>query len=221
MTVKTSDYLILGSSLVSFLPGVSEQDRADILDVLLLAELSASGQYDRHKQWEAWIAAYQAALNESGLTAQGSLAPKPVKVRSQRRFRREAAKLVMTINPQQLAVLAQSALDQMFSSAHAQSFFKHWFGFNAGRSDSFQVIPCQQATSGVINIAVCGLEMVTRTRTNLPLIGILQNPFRYEMTLSLRGAGFIFNREIHAQYRARVQKQLQDMNREVLELISL
>ena len=221
MTAKPTDSMILGSCLVSFLPEVSAQDRSDILDVLLLAELRASAQYHRHKQWEAWIGAYQAGLSESGLTAQGSLAPEPVSVRSQERFRREAAKLLTAIHPQQLAVVAESALDQMFNSAHAQSFFKHWFGFNAGRSDSFQVVPCQPTTSGIINIAACGLEMVTRTRARLPIIGIPQNPFQYEMTLRFRGEGFVFNSEIYARHRARVRDQLLDISREIPAPINL
>lgn len=216
-----SDSMILGTNLVSFASGVSSEDRSDIMDVLLLAELSASKRHDQEKMWEPWINAYTQVLADSGFVSRGSIAHEPVKVSSKGQFQRETSKLVQKITPPQLAGVARSALDTMFNSDHAQSFFSTWLGFNSGRSDSFQIVPCASAASGVVNIAACGLQMVTRTRLNIPIIGIIQRPFSYEMNLTLRGAGFVYHRDTYARQRERVQKALQAFGTSELQRISI
>jgi len=203
-----SKSILVGTNLVSFLPGVSAENRADILDALLLAELIASERYNREKNWEQWMDAYRAVLVESGLTSRGSLSQRPVKVSNKQGFRREAAKLTQTITPAQLAVAARSALDEMFNSDHARVFFSSWFNFNSGRSDSLQIVPCERAASGEINLAVCGLQMVTRIKVKVPVIFIPNWPIAYEMTLTLKGGGFVYKSDVYARHRERVQKEL-------------
>lgn len=181
MTASAANSLLVGSNVIAFLPGVSREDRVDILDALLWAELSASDRYSREKKWEQWIDAYKAQLVGSGFTSRSPLSQKPVKVSNESGFRKEVAKLVRTINPPQLAGVAKSALDVMFNSDHARSFFSSWFNFNAGRSDNFQIVPCERGASGEINIGVCGLLMVTRTRLKHANPFVPQWPFAYEM----------------------------------------
>jgi hypothetical protein len=207
MSAISADSMLSGSNLVSFSHGVAAQERADILDVLLLAELTASERHDRVQEWEQWVAAYQAVLTLAGLTPQGELAQKPVRVSSEREFRRESAKLVQTIRPRQLAAVAESSLAKMFASEHARVFFSTWFGFSAGRSDSFQIVPCERGASGKVNIAACGLQMVTRTRIRLPFIGLIQNPHSYRMTLTFKGGNFVYEQNRYAPHRARVQRE--------------
>lgn len=67
MNVNSSRPLLLRSNLVSFIPGVPSESRADILDVLLLAEISASERYNREAEWKVWIEAYTAVLFDSGI----------------------------------------------------------------------------------------------------------------------------------------------------------
>ncbi|WP_426142937.1 hypothetical protein [Pseudomonas sp. DWP3-1-2] len=219
MNTHSSRSLLLRSNLVSFIPGVPSESRADILDVLLLAELSASELHKREAKWEPWLEAYTRVLLDSGIVRRSSLTPKPVKVSNESGFRRETAKLIRTIRPAQLANVAQAGLADMFSSEHARHFFSSWFSFNSGRSDSFQIVPCERAVSGEIHIALCGLQMRTRTRVKPPNFFFPHWPLDYEMTLTLRGGGLVFDSSAYEQHRERVQRELFDRGGEGIKPI--
>lgn len=224
MNAGSSRSFLRGANLVSFVPAVSDENRADILDVLLLAELSASQRYNRVSQWAQWVEAYRGVLSSLGLAGRGSLLQSPVKVSNEKGFRRETSRLIQTISPPQLAKVAQSGLDIMFSSAHARLFFSSWFNFKSARSDSFQIVPCHQTEAGEINIAVCGLQMITRTRPKRPIFfrPVLPAwPFAYEMTVTLRGGGFVFNAKAYEQHRQQVRRQLQARADKAIQLIEL
>jgi hypothetical protein len=210
MNDNSSGSLLLRSNLVSFIPGVPSESRADILDVLLLAELRASERFNREEEWQPWTEAYSRVLLDSGIERRSSLSPPPVKVSNESGFHRETARLVKGINPAQLATAAQAGLDDMFKSEHARHFFSSWFSFNSGRSDSFQIVPCERAVSGEIHIAVCGLQMLTRTKLKPTNPFFPQWPFTYEMTLTLRGGGFVFDSAAYQPHRERVQQELLD-----------
>jgi hypothetical protein len=212
-----SDSLILGSNLVSFVPGVPSEDRADIMDILLLAELQASERHSREKRWEAWITAYIQALANSGLRHQGLLSQPPRKITNKAAVSSEAGKLFFGIRPVRLAQEARSALEQMFMSEHAQSYFRHSFDFSSDRSDSFQIVPCEREESGLINIAVCGLNMLTRPKPRLRP----WRPVEREMVLTLRGGNFIYQQETYARHREDVKKALQAAGANDLQLISI
>lgn len=136
-------------------------------------------------------------------------------------FLRETARLIKVIKPAQLANVAQSGLDDMFKSDHARHFFSSWFGFNSGRSDSFQIVPCERSVSGDIHIALCGLRMLTRTRVKPSNPFFPQWPLAYEMTLTLRGGGFVFDVKGYQQHRERVQRKLLDKGVDAIRPIEL
>lgn len=217
--MSTSATLIAGSSLVSFLPGLSTEERSQILDCLLFAELCHANQYDREKQWERWIDAYQQALPITGFRRTLELNAGPKRTTSKKGFQREADRIVTAIASQDLANAARTALDTMFQSPAAQRFFSDWFTFSSSRSDSFQVIPCQKNRSGQIEIAVCGMRMTTRTTVSKNPFSLW--PFTYELTLLLKGGTFSFDSATHATNRARIEQELREVATEYLERIPL
>ena len=221
MSGNSSRSLLRGSNLVSFFPELSPLSRADILDALLWAQLNASDRYNPEKQWEQWIERYRSVLIESSFKPGSSLAQRPVKVSNENGFRREAAKLVKTINPPVLASVAQAALDDMFNSSQARVFFSSWFNFNAGQSDSFQIVPCEKGGFGQVRIVACGLQMVTRTTIKPPNRFFPQWPFKYEMTLLLRGGGFVYDVSDYAIHRERIREALRAKGSEAIGLIQL
>lgn len=217
--MSASDTLIVGSNLVSFLPGISAEERSQILDCLLFAELYRARQYDREKQWERWIDAYLQTLPITGFTSTAGLNAGPVKVGNRNGFQREAGRIVTAIASRDLATAAQTAVDTMFQSPAAQKFFNDWLNFSSSRSDSFQVIPCQKNRSGQIEIAVCGMRMTTRTKPKTIPIGVW--PFTYEMTLLLKGGSFSFDSTTYSINRKRIEQILRETGTEYLEKIPL
>jgi hypothetical protein len=56
-----SGYVDAGS-LISFVAGVSAENRADILNSTLLAQLAANKQYNREQQTQEWYGMYREVL---------------------------------------------------------------------------------------------------------------------------------------------------------------
>jgi len=220
MNMGSSDSLILGSNLVSFLPGISAQERQRILDCLLFCEFyAAKAVPDKKKEWERWIGMYQRMLPVTGFIQATALDAPSVKVSNKKEFGRESVKLVSRISSRGLASAAEGALDDMLKSPHAQSFFSSWLKFDTGRSDSFQVIPCMKNRAGHIEIAVCGLQMITRTRLKKIPTGLW--PFTYEMTITVRGGVYAFDRTNYDVNRERIEQELVEGGARITERIDL
>lgn len=218
MKAEASSSLV-GNTVTSFLSGISGDQRTRILRCLLFAELSADKIADPKAAWEQWIDVYQQMLGVAGFDLVAPLDGGPVTVSNKKGFKREGARIVSRVRSRDLAAAAQGALDILFNSPHAQSFFKDWFNFSAGRSDSFQIIPCRKNPSNQIEIAVCALHMTTRTKLNRIPIGYW--PFTYVMTLLLRGGSYSFNERRYEANRARIDRELVELRADRLREIQL
>lgn len=216
MNVGDSTSVIRGSSLVFFLPGIDAEQRDQVLDCLLFAELKAARQADRSKAWQQWINVYERALPVTGFQRTDLLRGAPVTVSNQRGFRSAAARLVRCINSPDLVSAAETALDGMFNSPHAQNFFSSWFTFSMGRSDSFQIVPCKKNQSGFVEIALCGLHMITRTS---PRLGPW--PIKYEMQLVLQGGSYRLDEDVYERSREHIAQALREGSAEYIEQINL
>ncbi len=62
---------VAAGSLVSFVAGVSGQNRRDVLNSTLLAQLAASKKYNRYEQADDWYKFYLHVLENIGWSAQG------------------------------------------------------------------------------------------------------------------------------------------------------
>lgn len=217
-----SNSLLMANNLVSFLPGIDAQERADIQDCLLLAELCAFEAYDRKRNWEGWINAYQQKLVTCGLSRTSVIDQKSAVFNKSKDFQRQAALLVARITSPRLAELAKSSLQLMFNSEHAKDFFSSWF--SVGRSESFQIVPCEKRESGQIHIVICGLQMISLTKPK-PWYSWISRipmwPLNYEMRLLLKGGGFVFDSAQYALNRDRVRKELQGRGAERIKRIPL
>lgn len=218
----SSNSLLMANNLISFLPGIDAQERADIQDCLLLAELCASDTFDRKRNWEGWINAYQQKLAAFGLSRTSAIDQKSSVFKKPEDFQRQASLLVARINSPRLADLVQASLQAMFNSEHAKVFFSSWF--SAGRSESFQIVPCEKRESGQIHIVICGLQMtsITKPKPWSSWISMLPIwPFDYEMRLFLKGGGFVFDSARYAEHRDRVRNELQTRGVENIESIPI
>jgi hypothetical protein len=212
--------LLLGSNLVSFHSNITTSVRDDIKDCLLLAQLRASEQFCSEQYWPQWADAYRRTLISVGSNLTEVIDRSPVKVKKQKYFQGEAAKLVASMPSPSLAIAANDALAAMYRSDHAKNFYKSWF--SSGRSESFQIIPCEKNVSGSIDIMLCGLQMVTRTKVSTvrPLF-IPIWPFSYELTLLLKGGKFLFSEASYYPHRESVRAELRQRGAQGIKSIEL
>jgi hypothetical protein len=210
--------LLIGNNLLCFAPGATAQEKADIQDCLLLAELRTSELHSRGESWERWMDVYQQNLVDGGLVLQDRTDQQSAVINRRRDFPRKTAALISTVPSPRLVEIASGALADMYASAHAQHFFDSWF--SAGRSDTFQVIPCERTATGRVDLLICGLQMNTRMKPRVSLWLPIW-PIAYEMTLSLKAAGFLYDAAAYDPLRERVQAELTAMSKHTVARIEL
>jgi hypothetical protein len=68
ITAEEDANYINDGSLVSFVAGLSVQDKSDVLNGVLLAQKAANTQHNRYSEPEAWYASYREVLTKIGWT---------------------------------------------------------------------------------------------------------------------------------------------------------
>jgi hypothetical protein len=185
--------LLQSRNLVSFAADVSAQLRADILDCLLYAQLSADQKHDRRRNWKPWIDQYQRSLYNPGIATIGHL----------RDLRRLPAGAFGSATTPELHALMTGALQTLLESEHASRFFNSWF--SSGQSESFQIVPCRARESGAVEILVCGMQMTTRAvKPALTFWETLSG----DMTVRTNGASFLLTEQSYAPHREEISRRL-------------
>ena len=203
---------LIGNNLVSFAEGIAPALKADIMDCLLFAQVCADDKYQRSAQWKLWIEKYQKVIFNNGSSLSGAIDPLQVTIKRLRQVR--DIRLRGTATSPELQRMLQSSFDQLMDSDHAKTFFSTWF--TSGRSESFQVVPCQSDGQGGATILVCGLQMTTReVGSGLFFWQIING----EMTVRANGASFRFTGAGYAPFRNAIQDALAERaQRQIIDL---
>jgi hypothetical protein len=195
--------LLQSRNLVSFAADVSAQLRADILDCLLYAQLSADRKHDRRRNWKPWIDQYQRTLYKNGGKLSGAINPGIATIGHLRDLRRLPAGAFGSATTPELHALMTGALQTLLESEHASRFFNSWF--SSGHSESFQIVPCRARESGAVEILVCGMQMTTRAvKPALTFWETLSG----DMTVRTNGASFLLTEQSYAPHREDISRRL-------------
>lgn len=209
--MSTDESLLQGRNFVSFTPGISAQLRADILDCLLYAQLSADQKYDRHRRWKAWVEHYQRIIYQTGGRLTGSIDPGVVTIRRLRDLRYLPASAFGRATSPELHALMAGSLQALLSSEHANTFFSSWI--SSGQSESFQVVPCRASGTGAVDILVCGLQMTTRAvQPGLLFWDALSG----DMLVRTNGASFSLTEQSYAPHREKISHHLTDFAKKTI-----
>lgn len=211
-----SSAALVGNSLTSFYSGISDQERQDIKDCLLYAELYANEKFDRQQLWKSWMDRYQRELVKLGFTLTSFIVEIPIQIWTARDFDRVTFNAMGKVGSARLVELAHTSFKSMKASDHAKAFLGSWF--STGRSESFQVVPCEKLPNGELQVLVCGLNMTSRTVVKG---GIFWKDIYSEMIVRMNGGSFAFSRGVYAEHRKRVRAQLGDQARRYITEIEL
>ncbi|OQR37856.1 hypothetical protein BWR59_01815 [Pseudomonas sp. Bc-h] len=206
-----NESLVMGSSLVSFGSSVSAGLRADVMDCLLYAQLSADKKYDRRQNWRQWIEQYQRVIYQKGSRISGALNPVQIKIQRLQDLRTVRYYLSGAATSPELQALLERSIDALMGSEHAKAFFSTWFV--SGRSESMQVIPCEARADGGVNILVCGLQMTTSAFTSGFFFWEVPSG---EMIVRSNGASFMMTEESYAPFRKPIARYLGAQARRVI-----
>lgn len=142
-------------SLLSFVEGVSAQEKDDILFSVQLAQRGASGAYDRFTQTESWYQKYIEILENLGWAGEQMAFSRYEQSEGELRMDRAALAIISAIATQnQLAVLQQavSALEALAEDDDTIRLFD--FHTSSEMSGNFQIGAVQRANNGALSLAI-------------------------------------------------------------------
>lgn len=198
---SSHECLLVASNLMAFDTGMAAGLRQDLLDCLLYAQLTADGLYSPRRQWSAWLDTYQRSISDVGGRRTGNVFSSVLRLRRFSDMRTVRFPGNVMENPA-LGRLLEQSLARLLTSEQARAFRNSWF--SAGRSESFQLVPCIQNKEDQATILLCGMQMTTGF-----------GPSRYfwqalagQMTVRYTGVAFIFRRQAFDARRQSVRDAL-------------
>lgn len=142
-------------TLLSFVEGVSPQEKDDILFSIQLAQRGASGAFDRFTQTESWYRKYIEILENLGWAAEQMAFARYDQSEGELRMDQAALAIITAIATQnQLAVLQQAvtALEGLAENDKTIRLFD--FHTSAEMSGNFQIGAVQKADNDALSLAM-------------------------------------------------------------------
>jgi len=143
------------NALLSFVEGISPQERDDVLFSVQLAVRGASGVFDRFTQTQAWYQKYAEVLENLGWVAEQFAFTRYDQAEGEMRMDQAALAVIAAIASQnQLAVLRESitALEKLAEDDGTIRLFD--FHSSTQASGNFQIGAVQRANNGALSLAL-------------------------------------------------------------------
>ena len=196
-------------SLVTFELGLEGQDRADIQDMLLDAQLFASHVYDFERQWTGWMHYYRSRLQSRGLARKSLILDDSLVVSSTEDLIRATFRITGTAGHEQLGALVRRSFDAMGVYRAAHAYFQH--GFDQGQFGSFQIVPCARSAPGQSLMLLCGLH--------LSVDGYSAGGRR--LLFYFKGGGYTFDSKVYAPHREDVARYLKSKTNAFIQNVTI
>lgn len=215
MSDVTNNAVMAGDNLVSF-SGVSNKQRADILDLLMYADHFATQARRRETDWTSWINYYRSQLVSSGCQLKAPIRNAALVINSASELDNISFDVVGSVRTSDLMDMARRSLRDARLNNYARNFFES--GSDSGFLHSFQVVPCQGDGADDVSILICGLH-ASATVTADSRGGDWR--VNREMVVRLAGGVYNFNTQRFAPHRQRIGARLLEIGRFNLQLISI
>ncbi|AKF49666.1 MULTISPECIES: hypothetical protein [Pseudomonas] len=198
MNADTGNAAYLGTiaSMVAFLPGLSNEERTDVQNVLLDAQLFAGRQFDFKTQWGTWMYYYRSRLKARGIQQKGVVLGDSLVVSSVDDLLQATFKVSHPADRKRLGDMVQRAVAAMGVGQAAESYFQR--GFDQGRLGSFQIVPCEKYEPGRMLLLLCSLHLSVDDHA----------PGRRRLLFHFKGGSYIFDSKVYAAHRDAVMRYL-------------
>lgn len=216
MSTDISNMVVAGSNLVTFIAGVSQQEKSDMLGVLRFADYFASQTWRRQEQWTSWIPYYRSQLLKFGCTLQTQIAMQPAVLTDTADLNTMFYKIRGACGVDQLADMVEQSYRTIRVNQHARQFFA--YGRGSGNLGTFQSIPCIRDDNGQLQILMVGMHANTYATTDI--LGLSERTQR-SIVLRLSGGVYSFSPERYAPHRESVRARLRDISRLAIQNVSL
>ena len=193
-------------SILSFVDGVGDQDKLDVLYAVQLAQRGASGTFDRYAQTRSWYQKYIEILENLGWAGEQFAFSSHDQGEGEFRMDKQALAIVAAIATQnQLAVL-QKSIEVLQSMAEGDGTIK-LFDYHAcaEMSGNFQLGSVQKAANGALAMALGGFYFRT-TEARRKFLFFTWGAKNVNFWTSAQR--LTFNTDFYAQHRDAVAQKL-------------
>jgi hypothetical protein len=203
MSGSVSSAVVANSNLVSFVNGLSAQERDDVLDLLMYADFFATQSFRQTSQWTSWLGYYRQQLERSGCQLQSLLVSPPTVIKSRAQLQGVDIAVKGTIAADNLLGMVRRSLRTAALDQYAGHFFQA--GTGDGSISAFQVVPCEKTSNAEIQILLCGLYASAHAEERN------RGGHRWtdrDMVIRLAGGVYVFNTQVYSEHRARIRSKL-------------
>lgn len=186
----------LYQSQAIFAAGLHPQEKQDISDLLLHADVFASSAWERKVHWQSWLDYHANRLKKHGCRVRAILTNPPLFIESEHDLREPLALQIK--GGDDSPILGDMLIDGLNRSGYygfCIEFLRH--GSGPAHLADFQIVPCIRRADGDLSLMVCGLQAK----------GLYEKDKR-QVVLRLAGVEYIFDANAYAPYRAEVQQHL-------------
>lgn len=196
------DAAIVGSTLVALTETLSMEDRQDVMDLLLYAELEANKKYNKDEVAKSWMNHYQRTLVKHGCELKSFLNEDPIFVPRTNGLHGVALSLIGSEGSAPLERLARSAIEALKLDTFASEFYQGQA--SAKNTLVFSMAPCELTPTGEPAVFFCGLKLISTV--DVTGAWLWKTTFR-DVSLFPAGGTFIFKREAYAKHRQRLRDE--------------
>jgi len=216
MSVLNTNAVVTGKNIISFAPGISLEDREDIIDVMMYADFFSSQSYRQKTQWTSWMQYYRKQLEYSGCQLRSLLVKEPMVINSAGELDQISFGVKGSVRINNLMDLARRSFKAARLNEYARHFFE--YGSDSGSISAFQVVPCERIETGDVSILICGLH-ASATVTSESVGGDWR--VNREMVVRLAGGVYSFNGQAFAAHRERIRTRLRAVARFNIQQVSI
>lgn len=206
-----TEAVVVGGCLLSFTSDVNLQDKQDIQDCLLYAELAANEKYPGHASNKSWFDYYQGRLLKAGFTLKTIISSEPFRASSVRQILKISHALIGRMGSDRLGQLVEDTYGALKLDEFAWEFFRG--NVSRGGMGILKCAPCERLQSGETVVCLYGMRYSTiATQQDF----FFWSEFDKEVVIIPNGGVFAFNREIFENYRTRVHEKIDAYSERVL-----
>ena len=202
--IKKEGFVDAGS-LVSFTSSLSGQQKSDVLNSTLLAQLASNKTYDRYNDPEHWYKFYTDVMSHLGWVMQSFQFDEYKSTQASFKLTDVVLKLLsaMAGNDKELMEVVKETLDSLAKSGEGLALFDS--NSNSSKHGNFQILPCTVDKSQQVSVAFIGAHFTAnQVSTNYFFFSYAKQ----DIKLFKSGQAFTLDEDVYSEVREEVIKKL-------------
>lgn len=193
-------------SLVSFVEGLGAQNKADVQNSTLLAQLAANKKYDRMTDVINWFQFYTEVLQTVGWNVPNVQNEKYTPTSSSFTLSSVIVDILQGVANETELDLVQATTNALKSTSADSSPMKIWSGNGfRGSFGNFQILPVTQSPEGDVAMVLCAIQCKSDAGS---CTSLWQSATSQQMEITRSAARYLLNNDVYSQVRDSIIQKL-------------